>query len=510
VVVVVVTLAACGKVEPKPDAAGAFTVALEPANLFIRRGETKMVAVTVTRDANFTGDVSITGVGLPGGVAAAALDIPEGSTTGMLMLTASGSALEGIAASSVSGSGGGASSAADLRLVVGGPPGAVDLSFAGDGTFTTSVPGMVLISRALTLQTGGGIIVTGSTATQAITARIADNGTLDTTFGGAGFVSTGVGAFSEGIAVTTLADGKVLVAGVAGGPGGASDNDFGIFGYSKDGVLDTTFGASGVAAFDPGVGFGELHTITVAADGSMFVGGTLFPNGAGTLTTRGLRYSATGIRDATYNISETNVVVESSLVQADGKLVMSGALSGDFWLARYNTNGGHDAGFGSAGVVTTNFAPDTTNAFSVISVAGGKLLAVGIGTAGTPPNKHIVLARYNGNGSLDLSFGIGGKVTTGVAFDTRSPSGAILDGTGKILMVGVVGGRPSVARLAPDGTADATFGTAGVATIDFGVAGTTSQTGGYGIAIDADNRIIFAGEVGPAGGQQMAVGRLWP
>ncbi|MEO8700502.1 MAG: hypothetical protein ABI867_10685 [Kofleriaceae bacterium] len=500
----VVVLAGCGEVVDNPFEGG-FLVSAEPASVFVRRGETQTVTVTVARDDGFDADITFTVPDLPTGVTTNTLVIAGSESTGMLIIDAADAAEQGAVDTNVSGVGGGNANDAALRLLVGGPPGTVDESFAGDGTFTTTVPGMVLISRALAL-TDAGIVVTGSTATQAIAARIDGDGDLDTSFGGAGFVSTGTGAFSEGIAVAPLGDGSIVVAGIAGGPGGSGDNDFGIFKYSAAGELDTTFGNSGVAAFDPGAGTGELHTIAVESSGSLIVAGDLF---ASPLVGRALRFSAAGVRDNAYSITETDALIEASLLQADGKLVLAGAQGGDFWIARYNANASRDNGFGTNGIAIIDFGEAAT-ASSVIAVTGGKLLVVGIATPVGAPLKHVVVARLNANGSPDLAFGVGGKVSTTLAFDTRSPNSAILDGNGRIVIVGAVTNVPSVARLLPDGTPDSTFGIAGIASVDFGVAGTTVQTGGYGIGIDSDGRIIFAGEVGPSGGQQMAVSRLWP
>jgi uncharacterized delta-60 repeat protein len=143
----------------------------------------------------------------------------------------------------------------------------------------------------------------------------------------------------------------------------------------------------------------------------------------------------------------------------------------------------------------------------VILLPDGKLLAVGTG-GGTPP--HIVMAQYNANGSPDLTFGVNGKIDTTIAFDTRSPNAAVMDGANHVLIVGFSNAKPAVARVNLDGTPDTTFGTNGIAAIDFGITGSTVQTGGYGIVQDPDGRILFTGEVGAAGQQRLVAGRLWP
>lgn len=501
-------LASCGEVLAPPPATGSFTLEVDPGGLFVRQGETHAVEVRLAR-TELDAAVDVVVAGLPTGVTAMPLTIAETETTGMLTLVAAGDATQGDADLEISGTAGevSAEAPAALRLLVGGAPGTLDLSFGDAGRFTPPLNNMALASRGLA-RAGNATIATGFVATspfQAITVKVTDEGALDPTFGNNGFVSTGAANGAEGIAVTTLADGSVLVAGIAGGAS-ASDLDFGLFAYDPAGTLVSGFGTGGIASFDPGTGFGELHTVGVEAGGSIVVTGTLFGMAGGS-STRGLRYSATGVRDPTFDITEPNAFVEAAVLQADGKLVMVGGLSGDFWIARYTPAGLRDPGFSAGNVVTVDFAPDTATAFGLAIVPGNKLLVAGIATQGT--NRRLCLAQLNPNGSPDATFGSGGKLTTTTPFDSRSPNAMLAVGA-SFLMVGVVGGKPAVVRFRADGSIDDAFGVGGVAEIDFGIAGTTSSTGGFGITADPDGRILVSADVGPAGGQRLAIARLWP
>src|SRR5262245_30540348 len=69
-----------------------------------------------------------------------------------------------------------------------------------------------------------------------------------------------------------------------------------------------------------------------------------------------------------------------------------------------------DLTFGSGGVVTTNFAKKSNdNPLSVAVQSSGKIIVAGIGAIN---GKSFEIARYNTNGTLDASFGSGGKVIT--------------------------------------------------------------------------------------------------
>ncbi len=108
--------------------------------------------------------------------------------------------------------------------------------------------------------------------------------------------------------------------------------------------------------------------------------------------------------------------------QPDGKLIAAGGAgladgTDDFALARYNTDGSLDQTFGIGGKVTTDFFGHIDFALGVvIQPSDGKIVAVGV--AVKPVTDHYetyyALARYQTNGQLDLTFGSGGKVTTDV------------------------------------------------------------------------------------------------
>src|SRR5262249_25029587 len=124
----------------------------------------------------------------------------------------------------------------------------------------------------------------------------------------------------------------------------------------------------------------------------------------------------------------------SLALQQDGKIVMAGQafLRGvyNFALTRYNGNGTLDASFGTVGKVTTTFPTQRSSAnvaaFSVAVQPDGKLVAAGL------EEFDIALARYNSNGTLDASFGTGGRVTTDIAGSYDSLFSVAVKGDGKI------------------------------------------------------------------------------
>jgi uncharacterized delta-60 repeat protein len=91
----------------------------------------------------------------------------------------------------------------------------------------------------------------------------------------------------------------------------------------------------------------------------------------------------------------------------------SSEVSASRW-ARYNSNGTLDDSFGAGGIVTTDFGL-LDQGFSVAYAASlaiqpdGGIVAAG--RAYINGGFHAGLARYNSDGTLDASFGTGGKVT---------------------------------------------------------------------------------------------------
>jgi len=109
----------------------------------------------------------------------------------------------------------------------------------------------------------------------------------------------------------------------------------------------------------------------------------------------------------------------------------------DFALARYNPDGSLDAGFGIGGKVTTDFFGEDDVAEAVVIQPDGKIVAAG-SAARTSALESIdfALARYNSNGSLDTSFGSGGKVTTDFFGRLDGASSCAIQPNGNIVVGG--------------------------------------------------------------------------
>lgn len=368
----------------------------------------------------------VTAGALPGATGAAPGDLDPSFGNGGIVTTVVG--------------GGGADALAILpngKIVVAGsglarylPDGSLDPVFDGDGKVTTGG------GRGVAIQSNGRIVTAGGYPDFQV-ARYRRDGTLDPTFGGNGKVTTDLGSEDQAWDVVIQGDGKIVVAGTSLVIDGLA-GDFAVVRYNPDGSLDASFGSGGVVLTElEGWGF----ALALHGDGKIVVAGT---SGLSQVSydVALVRYEADGTLDTSFSDdgiaivdldSDANDVALDVALQSDDKLVVAGLfdprgpeVGGDFLLARFNTDGSLDtqgldpyldAPFGVGGQVTTDFDAGYDQAWAVAIESGGKIVVAGL--TGVNPDEtpsDFALARYNVDGSLDQTFGSGGKLTT--AFET--------------------------------------------------------------------------------------------
>src|SRR5262249_37980543 len=192
-----------------------------------------------------------------------------------------------------------------------------------------------------------------------------------------------------------------------------------IHGQTRTGALDTSFGTGGTVITDFAGAYAGAAAVAIQADGKVVAAGTVV--GGQRWHFAVVRYNtdgalATGFGPGGRGKTDFGGICEvatSVAVQPDGKIVVvGGSVIGyfnDFALARYNTDGTLDAGFGVGGKVLTDFGVSAT-AYSIAVQPDGKIVAAG--AANIDGNYDFEVVRYNSDGRLDESFGAGGKVST--------------------------------------------------------------------------------------------------
>ena len=130
--------------------------------------------------------------------------------------------------------------------------------------------------------------------------------------------------------------------------------------------------------------------------------------------------------------SPDTFVARAVAMQSDGRIVVAGyscnsgtcGPTGDssFRLLRYTSDGGLDTDFGQGGMVTTTVGVGRSQAFDVIVRADGTIVAGGVASADALDPGSFALVGYKANGTLDTTFGTGGRVITrvGQGFDAIS------------------------------------------------------------------------------------------
>ena len=177
------------------------------------------------------------------------------------------------------------------------------------------------------------------------------------------------------------------------------------------------------------------------------------------------------------------------MIQADGKIVAAGDSGCDFALIRYNADGSIDTTFGVGGKVTSDLGLLCHSARDVAIQEDGRLLAAGYGECLSRDCEcDFVMARYNPDGTLDTGFANDGSAQAGFF---RAVADAIaIQGDGGIVAAGVDEGDGgfALARFHPDGSPDTQFGDDGRVITQIG-----PMSGALAVAVQADGKIVAAG-----------------
>ena len=177
-------------------------------------------------------------------------------------------------------------------------------------------------------------------------------------------------------------NGKILVAGWANN---ARNNDFALARFQDDGSLDTGFAANGLATVDFNAGDDQAVAMAVQADGKVVLAG--------------------------YTLQGNN---------------------SDFAVARYCSDGKPDngnncgsPGFGTGGKVVTDFGGSDFGRAVLSSRMARSLLSDDTRSC---PRSDFAVARYNTDGSADTGFGGGGKLVLDFSVNWNEAGGSGLPG----------------------------------------------------------------------------------
>lgn len=393
----------------------------------------------------------------------------------------------------------------------------------GTGYALSSFTNHLDAANAVTVQSDGKIVVAGNTTASSsntgqdfLVARYNADGSPDTSFGTAGHTATDFYKLTDSAqAVAIQSDGKILAAGWANTSKG---QNFALARYNANGTLDTTFGSKGKVSTSLGGSIEAVESMAVQTNGQILVGG--YEGGSGSAFFALARYNANGTLDSTFgnggklitNIQRANDVRSDSLViQSDGNIVLAGTTvdptsgQAEFVVARFNANGTADTSFGSGGEAITHVGSSSNHFGGLALQSDGKIVVSG--DAFTGSTTDLCLVRYNADGTLDATFGASGNgiVTvpppTGLTSVSARGSGVEIQLDGKIVAGGAVfnssGGSAQqwsfgAARVNADGTVDSSYGNGGWTTVEMGYADYLQAS-----TLQPDGRLLLAGSAQP-------------
>ena len=280
----------------------------------------------------------------------------------------------------------------------------------------------------------------------------------------------------------------------------------------QSGTLDAFFATgssvgAGKAITPIGPGSDRAFAMTLQPDGKMVLAGACDSSAVPNWHFCALRYLQNGTPDPDFGIGGTVITTikgastaQALFVQPDGKIVMAGwcfdLASSPFFpfcALRYNVDGSLDLSFGLNGKVITTVGTGNGSdaAYAAALQPDGKMVLAGGCYNGT--NNDFCAARYDSAGQLDNTFGSGGKVIAAVGSNDDVAKSVAIQPDGKIVLAGTCSNGSSnefcAMRLNASGLLDTGFNATGKVITAIG-SGSDAQA----VALQPDGRILVAGK----------------
>ena len=334
-------------------------------------------------------------------------------------------------------------------------PGDIDPSFGRFGT-----DGIIESQNAIShsaLQSDGKIIVVdqegmNSERTSINIRRYHPDGQLDDTF--LAGVNVSYGGVSD---IIVQPDDKIVVVGWANK---ISQEDFMIFRVGADGGLDSDFIQPNFTDFNQLQDYATSVALQLDATGQsvekiVVAGYTRVNNvNSNNWDYAVVRYHPDGRLDTAFGDGgkvhtgfggcfDGDDKGYDVVVQPDGKIIVAGQMDDsdtvlglcfgydyDFGLVRYNVDGSLDASFGGGGRVNSGFGGDSDEASNIALLADGKIVA-----AGRSDHTNVAIVRYHSDGQEDESFHANGKFTINLSPGFEWTEELIIQPDGKMVIL---------------------------------------------------------------------------
>ena len=319
--------------------------------------------------------------------------------------------------------------------------GSIDTSFDSDGIVTTPILTGDDAARSVAIQPDGKIVASGigrsGTNSKFAVVRYNPNGSVDTSFGASGMVTTAILGNNEPRSLAIQQNGKIIVGGYTSV---STNNEFALIRYNSDGSLDTTFSSDGKSTFDLwGLTDDRLYAMALDANGRIVAVGETNGNFAVARILGDFVPTARPPYD----------------YDGDGKtdIAIFRSTGAEWWINRSSTNTTLSAQFGASTdkVISGDFTGDGKADIAIFR----------------PSNGYWYIVRSEDNSFYAFPFGAGSDVPVAADFDgdgkadaavfRPSNSGWYIQKTSggiESLTFGAAGDSPVVADYDGDGKAD--------------------------------------------------------
>jgi uncharacterized delta-60 repeat protein len=328
--------------------------------------------------------------------------------------------------------------------------------------------GQTVSGYSLALQSDQKSILTGNAikngSSSIIIARYNTNGSLDATYGqdGVALITVDSSTNQYSYAIALQSDGKAIIAcnAIINGLSKAV-----LLRLTMEGILDSTFGTNGIVVLSLEKQTSAL-AISIQSDDKIVIGGSYVDDLVEILVARfntdGSLDNSFGSNGYTRTSLQGNAVVSSMILQSTEKIVVSGTVQGNHFMARYARNGLLDTTFGLSGygIVTTSLGNV------------GIIYALGVNAAdelyaGGYQIRKGLLLKYSAEGILDVSFGSNGTFLFSSGALTLLFGIYCLDGA--LLFSGSSSGIAMVGKIFDTGVFDTSFGNGGIMRLTQGI-----------------------------------------
>ncbi|MEM9517044.1 MAG: hypothetical protein AAGA42_19510 [Actinomycetota bacterium] len=336
-----------------------------------------------------------------------------------------------------------------------------------------------------------------------------------------GFVTTQLGGDSGATGIVQQPSGRVVAAGTGGSASNiVTETIVTLLGYNDDGSIDTSFGLNGVAVADVGA-LPEVGSVMLqGAEGALVTVGSTFDS-----RVFAVRHTATGFFDRSFGTDGRAFFtddgdlndVNDGAIQPDGKiLALSGTgtfqiNTGTVDVVRFTFDGEVDTTFGTDGLASIELSQPIVGLGMAVQDDGKILVTGSLQRPVVEGGTALFILRLDEDGTLDATFGDAGVTTVDIGFNATGFD-VVVDDEGRSLVGGTGNANDAqewvVARFTADGDLDTSYASGvGFVTIGGGPENPVGQI--VSIALDVHGNTVAGGQFGPnLAVSQFYVGRV--